>query len=565
MPRPFDIVVTLVVVGLFGVGLWSQNAEDLASVALGDTDDVLRLVQAEDLLAGQAWGDLTQHRLGVGDGVPMHWTRHVDALVAPILAVGGPTAAAIIVPLLLLAALALTLVAWWRSGPERSDRLVLLLAALPTVLVFSQFAPGRLDHHGLQVVLAVGGSVLLMRGAWIWGGALVGGALAVGLDALVAVLGLLVALGIAWAASPERSRIALLRVPSALLCSAVLGTVLFAADARIWSRVCDVFALPVAMALAAATAGCAVIVARPAGSLVARVGQLGVVGVGAIAALALARPACLGGPLVDIPADVTSRWLTNVSETQSLLEFAGNRPFVAAATILPIAVALVFMVRALRSGDLRWVPALGLLCGAAATTTIHVRGASLAIGLALPAFGLVAVAVRSRPWPLPRITTPLVLVVSLLVANGFLAIAGFAAFGAEDLESQGPGLGACTGRERLSTLAAEDPGVVLANLDLGPSILFHTDHSAIAGPYHRNIDGIRLAFDLLDAPTAGPDLAAAGVDLVVVCPGQAGNGLYTTTGDTSLMARLLAGDDVDGLVAVAGDGPLRVWRVTAQP
>src|SRR5690606_39616972 len=47
-----------------------------------DNDDVMRLVQVRDLLAGQGWFDLTQYRLGLDGGTLMHWSRLVDLPIA---------------------------------------------------------------------------------------------------------------------------------------------------------------------------------------------------------------------------------------------------------------------------------------------------------------------------------------------------------------------------------------------------------------------------------------------------------------------------------------------------
>ena len=46
------------------------------------TDDAMRLAGVRDLLAGQSWFDLTQHRLDPPQGSPMHWSRLIDAPIA---------------------------------------------------------------------------------------------------------------------------------------------------------------------------------------------------------------------------------------------------------------------------------------------------------------------------------------------------------------------------------------------------------------------------------------------------------------------------------------------------
>ena len=59
----------------------------LSALHLPDTDDVVRLQQIRDWLGGQAFGDLAQHRLGLG-GVEMHWSRLPDLAPAAIIALG---------------------------------------------------------------------------------------------------------------------------------------------------------------------------------------------------------------------------------------------------------------------------------------------------------------------------------------------------------------------------------------------------------------------------------------------------------------------------------------------
>src|SRR5829696_6570709 len=55
-----------------------------------EADDAMRLVEVRDLLSGQSWGDMVQHRLGPPDGVAMHWSRLVDAPLAAMMLVLQP-------------------------------------------------------------------------------------------------------------------------------------------------------------------------------------------------------------------------------------------------------------------------------------------------------------------------------------------------------------------------------------------------------------------------------------------------------------------------------------------
>ena len=148
-----------------------------------DPDDTLRMVQVRDLIAGQGWFDLTQHRIdAIGGGVPMHWSRLVDLpLAAVILLLRGligqdaaETAALIIVPLLTFAcALLLAARIAWRVIGEEAAGFACLAMALSVPLV-QQMRPMRIDHHGWQIVLVLAAMNGLMarsprHGGWAIG------------------------------------------------------------------------------------------------------------------------------------------------------------------------------------------------------------------------------------------------------------------------------------------------------------------------------------------------------------------------------------------------------------
>lgn len=72
-----------------------------------DTDNSMRLAQVRDLLHGQAWFDTAQHRMNVLNGLPMHWSRPVDAPLAPLMGVSEGFALRAWPPILFLAVLLL--------------------------------------------------------------------------------------------------------------------------------------------------------------------------------------------------------------------------------------------------------------------------------------------------------------------------------------------------------------------------------------------------------------------------------------------------------------------------
>jgi hypothetical protein len=101
----------------------------------------------------------------------------------------------------------------------------------------------------------------------------------------------------------------------------------------------------------------------------------------------------------------------------------------------------------------------------------------------------------------------------------------------------------CFEPSNLAALAALPPGLVLSTVDPGPAILAHTDHSVLAGPYHRNTDGIRVSLLSLAAPPerARSLIAEARVRYVALCRVSNETSETVSLHPDSLSAALLAG------------------------
>lgn len=135
--------------------------DSIAAFKVGDPDDALRIVQVRDWLAGQDWSDVTQYRMNLPDGGPMHWSRLVDIPIAAMILLlwpwlgqyGAEQAAAAIIPLLtfgiVLAFYAAAVRRLWGAFPA-------VVAAATFVLILPatvQLLPMRIDHHGWQLAL----------------------------------------------------------------------------------------------------------------------------------------------------------------------------------------------------------------------------------------------------------------------------------------------------------------------------------------------------------------------------------------------------------------------------
>ena len=199
------------------------RAPDIAALALGDTDDNLRLAQVRALIGGQAWYDLIQYRLAPPEGADIHWSRLPDLPIAglilllePILgAASGERWAVALAPLIPFAiglcAIALIV---RRTASPIAWPLAMLVTFCASILM-PMWLPLRIDHHGWQLALLAVGLAGLVDPRAARGGATAGiaGALsfAIGLEMLIflALIGATLALlwGARCSAQPAHRRL----------------------------------------------------------------------------------------------------------------------------------------------------------------------------------------------------------------------------------------------------------------------------------------------------------------------------------------------------------------------
>src|SRR5450759_2614217 len=126
------------------------------------TDDAMRLVQVRDLISGQGWFDLFQHRLDP-PGASMHWSRVVDVPLAALILLlrpligthGAETMTLFLWPLLLLAAALVLVAAIARqmSSSVTNSQITAVVLAVLSAPALIHFRPGAIDHHNAQIVL----------------------------------------------------------------------------------------------------------------------------------------------------------------------------------------------------------------------------------------------------------------------------------------------------------------------------------------------------------------------------------------------------------------------------
>lgn len=539
----------LVVIGFLAVAAIAVAKALLTAKTVplvNDTDDAMRLVTVHDLIAGQGWWDHLQHRLNTPFGAEIHWAHEIDAAIAAIMLMVRPFAGAatdtitvFIYPLLLLFALEVLCARLAYTLLGRAGILPAVVLPLVSPALLTEFSPGRVDHHSIQILLT-----LLMA----WGaietigrprfaaltGVAAAASLAVGIEGLPSIVSAVIAIAITWVLRPERApALRYFGLPFGL------GTIAVAVShyppSRWFEPACDeisfvyvAFAVGVGAALTLLSV--LPLSGRPAWLRLVVGGALG--GVLALA-LAKAFPLCLGGPYAALDPWLVHNWLDRIAEAKPIWESVqGFDAFTIGATLPPILGVVVIAIRLWREPADRgqWLVLELFLVIAVLVMCAQVRGARLAAPLAFPAAGWLILAARGYYVRTRRFSGILALLGSWLAFAGFVIAVGVA-LTTELLEtpaqaavvaSAGDGGRACLMPEAFLPLARLPQARVLSPVDLGSHVLLYTGDSVVAAPYHRDQAGVRDTYRFFNDPIAEAQqiVIARGVTVVVICPGM---------------------------------------------
>lgn len=565
---------------LVAVLLLVTHAANIAARRFPDPDDIMRLVQLRDLLGGQGWFDLTQHRLDAPQGgVPMHWSRLVDiplllvtGALTPLLGAGAAEMAALVaVPLvtLFLAMLLAARLAWRLVGIEAAT-LAALVMALSAPLLF-QFAPLRIDHHGWQVVCALAAANALAirspeRAGLVLGLALAAW-LAISLDALPMALAFAGIAALRWLREPKE-RMMLAR---ALQMLAFASLALFVATRGVGDLAahCDAVSPPFLAMLCWSALG-VTLLAAPRLPLSWVLGGFALTAAGALGILLIAAPQCVAGRFAASDPVVRELWLSQVREGLPIWHQA--TAVALQLLVLPLFGLLAAWGLFLRSSDwLRrfWLDYLLVLLVALAATCLLARAGAVAAALAAVPLGWQLrqwLAALRGPASLPR--RLLAFAAILLAFVPTLPLMLWSEVGPRSAdrliaEQSARRAAECDVARAAPALAALPQGEIVAPLDIAPALLLDTPHTLVASGHRRAAAGMRFTIDLFaaDPARARAMLAARGTRYLALCPDLTELEVYAAHAPRGLADRLLHGAAPDWLEPVATEGELRVWRI----
>lgn len=526
-----------IIVYVIGIATYSEGG-------IPNADDVMRLVSARDLLAGQNWFDPVQYRLGLDNGTLMHWSRLVDA---PILvfyhlaffltesAQSAETFAKFAWPAvtLLIALLGINIACNRMLRPQM--RVPATIIATVCFFTIGIFNPGSLDHHNIQVALSIWLFALLIPSknedvtALGSAGTVAIVMLAIGIEALpfVTMAGIWISVAFLFGVTSPRA-IRAFGIAFGLTSIAVL--VLTVAPANYLDEYCDAYSF---FHLGMSCAGGLGLIVASNFATTFRSRLIGLIGtsilVGGI--LIIAFPQCVANPISSLDPKLIEFWLEGVVETRSVSDLWNSDPF-ALFGMFGMAISGLFAALFLtitKSGQPRSFAMLAamFLVVAIGVTLWQQRGSMFAASFAILPLAYVVTELRSQYQKSGSALALLKMAaIGIVSLNMFWWIAGANAAkifsDAPTLQEQAAAASPrdyCYTKDVYEPLAELPDGVVLGATDIGASILNYTNHRALAGPYHRNTEGNLAMIETMLASPANAEaiIRKAGVTIIADC------------------------------------------------
>lgn len=592
VPSPVNSTasLTITIVALWAAVLIGLGAP---SIKIGvydamSTDDAMRLVEVRDLIAGQGWFDLVQHRLDP-PGIAMHWSRLIDGPLAGLILILRPLAGAsgsevitlVLWPALLFGAALLLVSAIAKRMCDNKNRrhaqLVAVLLATLSAPALIHFRTGAIDHHNAQIVLLLAFVLLTSEINNALTAFLAGLAamlsLAIGLEMLpaIAVACLAVFALLIWKGST-------LSRPASIFGASIAGSSFLLAAAllpihSLRNPVCDAFGGPLLLLTAGGGASLLIIAAvnRYHPTWRARL-AIGVIAGGALIGLCFKLfPECMASPYAQLDPLVRTFWLDNVLETmsfQTILQLEPQKiPGLYGFPLIALGVTIAAFMRRVPPTRFRFIVPVIVLAALIGISFWAMRGAAAANIVAAPLFAASAASI----WPSREQARQLV-VAGLIISPVGLTGLGSATRLSIDwiikpqsavvlVHTPAP----CQTVSGASPLSVFPGGRVMAPIDLGPAVLAATGHSVFAAPFHRNNDGnLAMVNAMLATPKAAQKiLSDRQVDYVVICPGSPDQLDFVKLSPDGLAARLGRGEVPDFLepLDLGANYTLAAWRV----
>lgn len=575
-------------VSAFIILMLALRAGDIFAGTMPDNDDMMRLQQVRDLMAGQNWFNVDQTRLITPEGGQMHWSRLPDIFLSTIIFITRPllgqanaeALAATLWPLTLLGvALASIAMILRRIGAGLAGQIAGLVFFTLSAAIYN-FWPGRIDHHNLVVTLTLVGLAAAMSPrmslrSGIVAAICIGAMLSVAIESLPYAGGLILTFGLYWIVRGHQEASRLVVFGLTLSGMAALFYLLDAPGLGMRRAVCDAYG---SSHFAGLVGG---------GLVLAGLGSFGggletwwqrlvagaLSGLAILGLIVLVNPACLGDPYANVSEQVRLAWLSAVGEARTLPRVWADEParvvwqfgFILAA----LGGLVVMLVQAPQGGRMARTALAIMMVLSGLATVWQIRGVTFSHVFAALVAGWVVGVLFDR-WRARRGVGPVLALAAgaLLVSpTSWKSLSGQFER-AEPQATDGRGYGeVCRDPAAYVALDSAPRKAIFSPIDLGTSILLRTPHSIFAAPYHRNVQGIDLVTDVFMGPTntARAKMLAMGADHMVYCRGLVETTRYGDLRPDGFAAALNRDEIPDWLEPVDSlsetDGTVRLYRI----
>ena len=566
---------------------WSRHGAKLLRGELTSNDDYMRMVEIRDWLGGQNWFDMHQYRLNPIDPLNSHWSRFSDVLIGGPIKILTPflgTAKAELVTVIAYPSILLLIylyLATALAGKLISDRATPIITAFMLALSFgvlSQFGLGRIDHHGLQIVMALSTCWFIITSPdkpkhLIYAGILCGLALYIGIESAPYVAAACIAVVLIWVFSEDEAAQKMRNFGLALAATTTIGLLISTPPSQWFTPTCDALSIvysQLTLAIAIILWGLGLTSAKlktPLSKFVVA-GALGALALGITVML---YPNCLKGPYAGLDQRLVEIWLSNVSEAGHFKKlFLSDLVAGLAAIIVPMLAVVGYIFATKNQRKPVPITERTLIIFVVLTLSagfVQTRLMFFATALAIPFAAYILM--RALIWAgkfepkLKMIAIQAGLIIALApVTLPLLASLFVKSTNTQKTDQTTP---ACISQPVLSQLNSLPIGTALTQIDLGAPILNFTNLSVTSAPYHRGASGILAALDMFieDEATAKRTTANMKADYVIACVDSSETKMMLEYGPNGMLAQLKAGNVPDWLEVVDIDskGVLLVYRV----
>jgi hypothetical protein len=562
----------------------------LSPVWFVDNDDTLRLIQVHDFLAGQNWFDLRQVRLDPPEGGDIHWSRLSDiGLIIPVAVarlfvsdLWADRIAVILYPGLILLTILWSMVRTARDVFGAHTVLPVIFATLTSGSMLLQMLPGRIDHHGLQILFMVLMLVQFLkadcaRPRIILGGMIAGTMMALSLGVGLETLPYIAAAqaGLLWLWARQSAAAAFVRGVGFGMIGGCALVMLTTISPALWTMAYnDAFGRAHAAALCAG--GLLWIALSFIATQNVRTRLVTGLSAGLMVAVLLVFlfPEVLLHPYAQLDPYLRTWFLDNVQEAAPIYKYVNLTLAGAVMDALYAVVALVLSCMLVlstkeKAARDRLIIITLLLLAAFCIALTQIRAFSFVGAFAILPTGLMIARLRSIPNLRPLLLACVWIFCSMpgagIIGRGVELVAGKAS---TQTHAEKKDETACLTRKDMAPLAAMPKGLVLNPIDLGTRILAYTPHAVLAAPYHRVERGMK---DSVQAYLGTPDRAekivrARKVDYLVYCPSLAEMKIFRRAAPQGLLSQLSAHKIPRWLepVPMPKGNMLKIYRVKAE-